>query len=259
MIGNLAGVLDTLLKAALPAHLQGGPPPVSLSVVPQPFQVDSKSLDPSATEPAPGDQIDLFPFDAVHPDALHTLSKPPYPGPRRVALLTGAGDRIVLTPPEVVWDPVNSQEFHLALKPSRPVDIVTQVRVLYGVTGVSARLKAAVELQVVLDSADAVRLEEAESLVATVILLNRKGIADAAASQYDDGDYQAKVRIKDLLFVGGTPLSATRRALLFKADLEFTAGRALHDDEGMPIRRIASPGRPVDPQHPVDIRIDAEI
>ena len=90
------------------------------------FGVDPNSADAIASEPRPDDQLDQFPFNPAgiifdpadpgyDPGALprFTLSKPPYPGPRRVRLLTGAGDRIPLRESEVVWDEVDTPQLHV--------------------------------------------------------------------------------------------------------------------------------------------------
>jgi hypothetical protein len=76
-----------------------------------------------------------------------------------------------------------------------------------------------------------------------------------------------------LVGIGGRPFEHTPRAvarvaneilgegarlLLVRAELELKASRALREDEGMPIERILTPGRPPDPDRPIDVHIDVE-
>ena len=49
-----------------------------------------------------------------------------------------------------------------------------------------------------------------------------------------------------------------QRLLTVLAEMELKASRALGADEGRPIVRIRTPGRPVDPSRPVDVQFDVE-
>jgi hypothetical protein len=91
-----------------------------------------------------------------------------------------------------------------------------------------------------------------------VIQLNRQRLADEARTSYEDGDYGAIVEVKNVGLVRGTTPEDDVRLLLLRAELELKASRALGEDEGMPIERILTPGRPLDPDRPIDVHIDVE-
>ncbi len=122
MTGNLDEAIKTLLAEALPGLLGGAPPPIALTVESEGFVVDPNTADALASEPRPDDHSDRFDFDpagiifdpaspAFDPTALPVflLTKPPYPGPRRVRLLTAAGDRIAVQESEVQWDELEAR------------------------------------------------------------------------------------------------------------------------------------------------------
>ena len=113
-------------------------------------------------------------------------------------------------------------------------------------------------LSVVLESADAAQLERCEALAAGVIELNRQALLDASAAAYDDDDYGAGVKTNSFKLLEGNRPAANQRRLVYTAEVELKITRALHGDEGRPIVRIRTPGRPVDPQRPVDIEIGVD-
>jgi len=257
MPGSLPDALETLLTTSLPGLFGGGA--VGLSVGGGLLEIDhEQSADATASEPRPDDRVDDLEFDPQDPAGPYTLTQPPYPGPRRVWLVTGADDRITLRPKEVIWDRTDARVFSLALRPQRDVSAVTGIRVLYGVTAVYTKVKAVQTLDVRLETSDAGMLERAESLVVAVIQLNRQRLADGARASYEDGDYSAIVEIKNVGLVRGTTPEDDVRLLLLRAELELKASRALGEDEGAPIERILTPGRPPDPDRPIDIHIDVE-
>jgi hypothetical protein len=277
MTGNLDEAIATLLKDALPGLLGGAQPPVTLAVQSETFATDPNAGDALASEPRPDDFSDQFAFDpagivfdpkdpAYDPAALprFTLSKPPYPGPRRVRLVTGTGDRIALGEREVIWDEVDGRRFTLAPAHTRDLAGVAAVQVLYGVIAVFTVVKFSQVLSVVLEAPEsaAAQLERCEALATGVIELNRQALLDASAATYDDGDYGARVKTNSFkLLEGGRPggdPGANQRRLVYTAEVELKITRALHDDEGRPIVRIRTPGRPVDPQRPVDIEVGVE-
>ncbi len=273
MTGNLDEAIAALLKDALPGLLGGAQPPVTLAVQSDTFATDPNAGDALASEPRPDDFSDQFAFNtagivfdpqdpAYDPAALprFTLSKPPYPGPRRVRLVTGAGDRIALGEREVIWDEVDGRRFTLAPARTRDLAGVTAVQVLYGVIAVFTVVKFNQVLSVVLEVADsaAAQLERCEALATGVIELNRQALLDASAATYDDGDYGAKVKTNSFKLLEGSSPAAHQRRLVYTAEVELKITRALHDDEGRPIVRIRTPGRPADPQRPVDIEIGVE-
>lgn len=290
MTGNLDEAIVALLKESLPGLLGGAQPPVTVAVESDTFATDPNAGDAvaqgaQASEARPDDFRDQFAFDpagivfdpqdpAYDPAALphFTLSKPPYPGPRRVRLVTGAGDRIALGEREVIWDEVDGRRFTLAPGRMRELAGVVAVQVLYGVIAVFTVVKFNQVLSVVLEAAGSAagsatgQLERCEALATGVIELNRQALLDASAATYDDGDYEACVKTNSFKLLegnrpGGDPGSnsgANQRRLVYTAEVELKIMRALHDEEGRPIVRIRTPGRPVDPQRPVDIEIGVE-
>jgi hypothetical protein len=256
MIGNLDEAIRALLQGALPDLLGGASPPVALSVNSGLFELDPSSADSPLTDPRPDDRTDQFPFDPAHPPASFTLTQPPYPGPRRVRLTTSLGDRIALQTGEVVWDKTDSRIFTLNLRPNHDLSGVNGVQVLYAVTAVFTTLKANHSFTVLLQSGDAARLEQSEALALGVLEMSRQSLIDASPATFEDGDYSATVRVKSFKFVQGSSPAANQRQFTFQAEVELKAKRALEEGEGAPIERIITPGRPIDPNRPVDIQID---
>jgi hypothetical protein len=258
MTGRLADALRSLLTAALPGLLGGPAPPVAISFVSEILTLDPGSADAEAGEPRIDDQTDSLPFNPAAPSGPYNLSKPPSPGPRRVRLVTSLGDRIALTGGEVNWDQTDPQKFSLRLRPSRDIGGVSGVEALYGVTAVFVKLKTHQAFGIQLQSANASLLEQAEALALGVLSLSRKTIVAQAGTSFQDGDYTALIAINGLKLVRGTSPAPDTRLLEFTAEVELKATRALAADEGKPILRIASPGRPADPKHPVDIEIGVD-
>lgn len=258
MIGHLPTALQTLITDSL-ADLFGGPSPdaaAKLTISGGPLEIDQQqAADATASEPRPDDRVDTLTFDPAGP---YTLTQPPYPGPRRVWLITGTGDRILLRSEEVIWDRADTRNFSLVLRPQRDVSAVTGVRVLYGVTAIYTKIKAVQTLDLQLEAADANRLEQAEALVAAVIQLNRQRLIEDSRADYEDGEYGAAVELKSVDLVGGTQPASDTRLLTVRAELELKASRALGEDEGVPIERIRTPGRPLDPNRPIDVYVDVE-
>lgn len=232
---------------------------------------DPNAADALASEPRPDDQRDRFAFDptgiifdptdpAYDTAALprFTLTKPPYSGPRRVRLLTDAGDRIPLQESEVLWDEIETRNFTLALIPTRELTDITGVEVLYGVIAVFIMLKLHQTISVVLESADANQLEQSEALVAGVIELHRQELLDNSTATFNDGEYAATVTANSLKLIEGNSPTDEQRQLIYQVEIELKSTRALRDDEGRPIVHIRTPGRPLDPARPVDIAIGVD-
>jgi hypothetical protein len=258
--GGLSEALEALLTGSLPSLFgDDNGEAVGLTVVGGLLEIDQEqSADATASEPRPDDRVDDLGFDPEDPGGPYTLTQPPYPGPRRVWLVTGSDGRLPLRPEEVVWDRTDTRNFSLALRPQRDVSAVTGIRVLYGVTAIYTKVKAVQTFDVRLATSDAGLLERAESLVVAVIQLNRQRLADEARSSYEEGDYGAIVELKNVGLVRGTTPEDDVRLLLLRAELELKASRALGEDEGAPIERISTPGRPLDPDRPIDVHIDVE-
>lgn len=271
MTGNLDNAITTLLTAALPSLLGGETPPVVLTIQSGCFVVDPRSAEGLASEPRPDDQLDHFAFNpagivfdphdpAYDPQQLprFTLTKPPYAGPRRVRLRTAAGDRIPVREQEVQWDELDTRVFILALLPSRDLTDVNGVEVLYGVIAVFTTLKANHPMTIQLQAADAAQLERASALVTGVIALNTQELLDHSTATYDDGDYSATAKAMSLNLLEGNSPAADQRVLTYQVEIELKTTRALRSDEGRPIVRIRTPGRPLDPGRPVDIDIGVD-
>jgi hypothetical protein len=260
MTGGLPEALETLLTTSLPGLFDdenGGA--VGLTVGDGLLEIDQEqSADATASEPRPDDSMDDLGFDPEDPAGPYTLSQPPYPGPRRVWLVTDSDCRLPLRPEEVVWDRTDARVFTLALRPQRDVSAFTGVRVLYGVTAVYTKVKAVQTLDVRLETPEAGLLKRAESLVVAVIQLNRQRLVEEARATYEDGEYGAIVELKNIGLVRGTTPEDDARLLLVRAELELKASRALGENEGMPIERILTPGRTPDPDRPIDVHIDVE-
>jgi hypothetical protein len=272
MIGNLDETIKTLLTRALPAMLGGATPVVALTVQSDKFGVDPNSGDMTAIEPRPDDQVDQFPFDpagiifdpadpAYDPSALprFTLTKSPYPGPLRVRLLTGAGDRIPLHEGEVMWDEVETRRFTLTLSPARELASINGVLVLYGVVAVFTMLKIKQTMSIQLESADADQLEACEALATGIIELQRQELLDDSRVTYEDGDYHATVKANSLKLLEGSSPFPGRRLLTYQVEIELKTTRALRSDEGRPIVRVRTPGRPLDLARRVDIEIGIDV
>ncbi|NET38431.1 MAG: hypothetical protein F6K19_41620 [Cyanothece sp. SIO1E1] len=259
MIGNLNTALTMLIQSALPDLFGGAPPTVALRLSSEVFEVDPKSADAVASEPRPDDRTDRFPFNPDTSAGPYTLTQPPYPGPRRVWLVTSGGDRTTLRDDEILWDVINPQQFTLSLRPTRNLADFSEIEVLYGVTAIFTKLKILQRLNLQLESTNPAALEQAESLVVGVLNLNRQTLIDAAQITYESGDYNTNLDIKSLHLTKGTEPTVATRSLTLEAESELKATRALRDDEGQPIERIRTTSRPLVPERPIDIHIDVGV
>jgi len=254
--GNLRPALLALLHGALPSLLGGAEAPVKLSVLAGDFVLDASSTDTEAGQPRSDAATDSLPFNAAQPQGPYRLTRVPDLSMRKVRLTTAAGDRIGLHDSEVLPDPLDARNFSLALRPTRNLEAVNGVLVLYGVTAVFATLKYVQQLRLRLVAADPTVLDRAEALAMAVLALHRPGLMnDAAKSELAD-TYGAQVALKALHFVGGDAPDEGSRQIQLRADYELKALRALADGEGAPIRHIRAPGssstRPVDIRPQVD-------
>ena len=254
----LADALRTLIVDALPGLCGGADPPLQVGVTSGALDLDPLDDEAGTTDPRPDDGFDELPFDPAHPLGPYQLSRPPYPGPRRVRLVTADGDRVALTDAEVTWDPTDAVRFSLRPRPDRDLTAVSGVEVRYGVVAVFTTVRATRTLDVLLALGDLALVAEAEALVVAVIELNRERLATDAQYGFTDGGYGAAVTVKRLRLTGSTAPADGRRLLTVLAQLELKASRALTADEGKPIERIRTPGRPLDPNRPIDVAIDVQ-
>lgn len=258
MIGNLDTAITTLLASSLPALLGGNTPAVSPTVSSAEFILDPQSADSAISDARPDDRLDNFAFNPAAPPASFTLTQPPYPGPRRVRLLTTQGDRINLQTSEVIWDANDDKQFSLSLRPIYDLGQVNGVQVLYSITAVFTTLKFNHTFTLQLESNDASKLAQAEALALGVLEINRQSLLDQSLLSVTDGDYSATVRVKSFKFDKGTSPTASSRLLTFRAEVEMKARRALEAGEGTPIQHIRTPGRPLDPNRAVDVNIEID-
>jgi hypothetical protein len=260
MTGNLKTTIRDLLVAALPGLFSGEAPPVTLTVSDEELSTDSQLAEQSVSEPRPDDQTDQLAYDPANPPPSLMLTRPPYPGPRRVYLTATTGSRTPLGNDEVQWDRNDSRVFTLQLRPTRDLTDVDGVEVLYGIAAVFTVLKAnktlIIELQAAADNFGPI--DQAEALTAGVIALNREYLIEHAAVTYADGDYNARIAIKNLKLIRGTSAADNQRRLEYQAETELKIKRALREDEGQVIESILSPGRVANPDRPVDVDINVE-
>ena len=257
MYDKLNEAVKALLAEALPSLFGGEDPPVKTGTTDNRFKLDAHSAEAGASAPRPDDRADDLAFDPAKPEGPYKLAVIPDPGPRRVYLTTALKDRIALREDEVVWDKTDARAFALRLRPARDLKDVNGVRVLYTVTAVYIKLKISHTFSLLLESTSAHKVQQAESLAVAVIALNRERLMEEAAFEFEEGDYGATATVKSLKLVEGTA-SPKKRTLDFNAEIELKATRAMSEDEGRPILRVRTEGLPLDPNRPVDIRIDVE-
>lgn len=258
MTGRLAEAIAALLTGELPSLFGGATPVVKASVAPDIFELDPASLDSQAGEPREDDRTDSLTFNPAQPQGPYTLSQSPSPGPIRMWLITTAGDRLAITPAEIVFDPVNSRQFTLRLGPQRDLKNINTVRVLYTVVAVYAKLKYTHDLALLLENKDLAVLGKAEDLAIAVLALNHPQLVSAAGQTLQEGNYGAQIEVKKLHFFKGDSPAAGSRRVLFRAEMEMKVTRALAADEGKAIVRIRTVPGVGDPKRPVDIRVDVE-
>jgi hypothetical protein len=256
MLLSLRDAFTALLRDAYPTVFGGADPPVEAGFQAEEWTWDPSSADATAGQPAQDDARDVLAFDPDDAEGPYALSRPPYPGPRRVYLRTPDGDRLVLGAEEVRWDPADARAFTLHPRPVRVLAGYEAVEVLYGVTAVFTRLKSVHQVTVALAGDDEAALERGEVLALAAFALNREAVMKSAAFSEAGGDYQAHGEVKSLVLRRGAA-AAGLRTLVLDAEVELKVSRALADDEGRPIERIITPGAAAGARR-VDVRIDVE-
>lgn len=256
MLLSLRDAFTALLRDAYPTVFGGSDPPVQAEFQGEEWTWDASAADATAGEPAQDDARDVLAFDPDDPEGPYTLSRPPYPGPRRVYLRATDGGRITLGPDEVRWDPADARGFTLHPKPVRVLAGFDAVEVLYGVTAVFTRLKSVHRVNVVLLGEDEAQLERGEVLALAAFALNREAVMRDGAFSESGGDYQARGEVKSLALRRGIAGPGTR-TLVMDAEVELKVSRALAEDEGRPIERILTPGGAPGARR-VDVRIDVQ-
>jgi hypothetical protein len=244
MLLALQSAITSLLKGALPTLFDGAGA-VQIAHGTDSWRFDPLSADPVAGEPGPEDAIDRLAFDPQAPAGPYTLTRPPYPGPRRVYLRSPAGDLIALSPAELQWNAANPASFGFQPRPGRALAGFDQLEVQYGIVAAGSQLKLLHQASLTLTAASPAAAQVALSLALAVLALNREALRQQAAFSHAAGSYQAVGTLKSLSFAEGSA-AGSAATLQLAAELDLKVQRLLGDDEGQPIVRILSPGRPAD-------------
>lgn len=242
MLQALQTAITALLGDSLPA-LFAGDGGVQTSYGVDSWTFDPNSADPVAGEPGPEDVVDLLPFDPLAPTGPYTLTRSPYAGPKRVYLRSPAGDLSPLSASELSWDPADATAFSVLPRPGRELEGFNQLEVHYGVVAAGSQLKLLHQATLSLAAADEDTASQVAALALAVLLLNRDALRQQGGFAFNGGSYQAIGSFKKLGFVAGT-VSGTVATVNLTAELDLRVERLLGEDEGLPIARILSPGRP---------------
>jgi hypothetical protein len=242
MLLALQNAIDALLKSALPSLFTGsGAAAATFSA--DSWDFDRLSADPIAGEPGLEDAVDELFFDAAAPAGPYALTRPPYPGPKRVYLRSTSGELVALRNTEVVWNPADAASFSVVPAAGRALSGFDHLHVMYGVVAAATRLKSQHKLALQIAGADAESAERAFALALAVLVMNREGLMRAASFSWTAGGYQADATLKTLRFTSGASPGPAQRRLSLEVEVELRLERLLGADEGRPIERILSPGR----------------
>ena len=244
MLQKLQQAITDLLTTAFPALFTGAGA-VTLSYAADIWTFDAASVDPVAGEPGPEDAVDTLPFNPVAPAGPYTLTRPPYPGPRRVYLRSAAGDLAALLPSELSWNPPNGAEFSVQPRPGRDLANFNQLEMHYGVVAAGTRLKILHQLSLTLAAADTAKAEQALVLGLAALALNREALRAQAGFTYNTLGYQTQGSLKSLSLTSGDSAAASGHRLVLTAEVDLRVQRLLGADEGKPITHILSPGKVV--------------
>ena len=251
MLLSLQNAVAELLTTAFPALFTGAGA-VTLDYSLDNWAFDAASADPVAGEPGPEDAVDAVAFDPAAPSGPYALTRPPYPGPKRVYLRSAAGELVALLPAELLWNPANAAAFTLQPRPGRVLTGFDQLEVHYGVVAAGTRLKTLHQLTLTLGGTDVAMAEQALVLALAALSLNRDALRRQAGFAYNAGGYQTQGSLKSLSFVNGTSAATFGHRLILNAELDLKVQRLLGADEGQPIVHILSPGK-TPGSRPIDI------
>lgn len=230
MLLALQDAIDALLKSALPS-LFAGDAPVQLTFSPDSWDFDRLSADPIAGEPGPEDAIDELCFDPSAPGGPYSLTRPPYPGPKRVYLRSGTGELVTLRHGEVVWSAVDPASFALVPAAGRVLSGCDHLHVMYSVVAETTRMKSLHRLALRIAGHDAGSAEQAFALALAVLVMNREALLRAAAFSWAAGGYQVDGTLKTLKFTAGSTPAASERQLALEAELELRLERLYGNDD----------------------------
>jgi hypothetical protein len=251
MLLALENAIVDLLQTALPALFTGAVA-ATATFPADAWDFDPLSADPVAGEPGPEDAVDELAFNPAAPAGPYTLTRPPYPGPKRVYLHSATGELVALGNTEVVWNPSDPASFSLAPRAGRDLSGFDHLQVQYGVVAAATRLKTLHKLTLQLTAADPATAEQALALSLAVLVLNRDTLMRQGGFSWSAGGYQAEGTVKTLKFSSGSAPSTSSRILNLEAELDLRLERLLEEGEGKPIQYILSPGK-VPGTKPVDI------
>lgn len=242
MLLALETAITTLLQSSFPT-LFGGGGAVQIAFDNTSWQLDPSSLDPVAGEPGPLDAQDALAFDPASPKGPFTLTRKPYPGPKRVYLRSPVGELVALSPTELSWDRADPANFTFQPRPGRTLTGFNQLQVLYGIVAAGTQLKLQYQAALTLTGSSPAQAEQALSLSLAALALSRDALRNAAAYEFAAGGYQAAGTLKTLGFSRGTT-HGNAHGILLAAELNLLVQRLLGDDEGLPITQVLTPGRP---------------
>lgn len=241
MLLALQSATDTLLKAELPSVFTGAGA-AALSFAGHTWEFDRASADPIAGEPGPQDAVDDLLFNPLAAAGPYLLTRPPYPGPKRVYLRSPGGELVALGHQEIVWNAADSRSFSLAPRAGRALAGFDRLRVLYGVVAAATKLKMLHRINLTVTAVDAAAAERAFSLALSTLTMNREALLAAGGFAWTADGYQVAGSVKSLSFATGSSPAANARSLALTAEVDLLLERLLAADEGRPIARIFSPG-----------------
>lgn len=256
MILALQSAIAALLETSLP-EIFSGATPATVTFPEDNWNFDPLSADPVAGEPGPEDARDILPFDAAAPAGPHTLTRAPYPGPKRIYLRAASGERMALSKAEINWDANNPHIFTLAPRADRALEDFNQLEVLYAVVSAATQIKTLHKFTLQISAADGPGTETAFALALSVLTLSRATLMEQGGASWTSSGYQAQSVIKELKLSAGAIPSATTRQLKMTVQVDLRLQRLLAEDEGKPIERILSPGQEASTK-PIAIEPDVE-
>jgi hypothetical protein len=244
MTSNLSNALRTLITESLPNLFGGDSPPLTLNFSRADSQFDrNPSIGSNAvSEPRGSDRLDSFPFTPDNPN--YRLTQSPYPGARRVSLVTADGDLLPLTDTEIIWDETDSQNFFLNLRSNRDLNNITQIEVLYSVTAVFTTVDALESVSLTVESSDPqqsedeAQLDRATALIIAVVELNRPRLINDAQIIYESENYRTQIIVKNLKLTDVNSSESNQRQLNFTVDTLLQVSRTLGTNEGRAIEGI---------------------
>ncbi len=242
MLLALQNAIDALLKSALPSLFTGGGA-AAVTFSADSWDFDRLSADPIAGQPGPEDAVDELLFDAAAPAGPYALTRPPYPGPKRVYLRSTSGELVALRNTEVVWSPADAASFSVVPAAGRVLCGFEHLHVMYGVVAAATRLKSLHKLALQIAGADAESAERAFALSLAVLVMNREALQRSASFSWTAGGYQADGTLKTLRFTSGASPGPAQRTLLLEVEVELRLERLLGEDEGGAGEQVLSPAR----------------